>query len=135
MAQIDIRDIDERIQKLQELRKVMSDPEMAALLNQLLASKNGNAIMPTASVHKAKKKGDFIKQIARICEYFAMEPFKISDVIKAFESAGHTFKAQDKNVATYSALKRLVKRGMLKIIVQGKGAKPSVYQMNATIPK
>jgi hypothetical protein len=138
MANIELRDIDEHIAKLQELRRIMSDPAMATVLNQLLASKNGHSSPPLQNrqnEYKAKTKGNFIRQIEKICEYFGLEPFTIRDVIQAFEAGGYTFKAKDKNVATYSALQRLVERGVLKIVVRGIGAKPSTYQMNVAIPK
>lgn len=133
MANIELQDIDEQIRKLQELRKVVADPQMASLLNQLLASKNGHSALPIMAnaqgKHKAKKKGTFIEKIAETCRAFGTGEFKISDVITAFEARGFVFAAKDKSVATYSAMRRLQDRKLITVVTRGIGAKPSTYRV------
>jgi len=138
MANIELKDIDEQIQRLQELRKIVADPGMASLLNQLMASKNGHSGLPhrdRQSESKAKKKGTFINKIDESCKSFGSARFTIREVIDKFESAGNTFKAKDKSVAVYSAMKRLEKRGVLKVVEKGIGAKPSFYEYIHRFPR
>jgi hypothetical protein len=138
MANIELKDIDEQIQRLQELRRIVADPAMASLLDQLMASKNGRSNLPHADKQgerKAKKKGTFVSKIDETCKSFGSERFTIGDVIRKFENAGNTFNAKDKSVAVYSAMKRLEGRGMLKVVVKGAGAKPSLYEYIQRFPR
>ena len=52
---LDITKIDERIQRLQELRRIANDPEMAQLLSEFLISENGlsSAALATTNVGTA----------------------------------------------------------------------------------
>jgi hypothetical protein len=138
MANIELKDIDDQIQRLQELRKIVADPGMANLLNQLMASKNGHSSLPhpdRQNEGKAKKKGTFINKIDESCKSFGSSRFTIRDVIEKFESAGNTFNAKDKSVAVYSAMKRLESRGLLKPVEKGIGAKPSLYEYIHRFPR
>ncbi|HVS88669.1 MAG TPA: hypothetical protein VHF01_10680 [Candidatus Acidoferrum sp.] len=138
MPNIELKDIDEQIQRLQELRKIVADPGMASLLNQLMASKNGQSSLlhgDKQSERKAKKKGTFINKIEESCKLFGSARFTIRDVIDKFESAGNTFNAKDKSVAVYSAMKRLESRGVLKLVEKGIGAKPSFYEYIHRFPR
>lgn len=135
MPNIELKDIDEQIQRLQELRKIVADPVMAGLLNQLIGSKNGHATLSPHREGKAKKKGTFINKIDETCKSFGSVRFVIRDVIEAFENAGNTFNAKDKSVAVYSAMKRLENRGVLKLVEKGIGAKPSLYEYVHRFPR
>lgn len=143
MAQIDISDIDalirrseEQANRLKELRRILGDSEMVATLNQVLASKNGDSlarIKPTVIEDKANKKGELLRKIQYVCELHAMEPFTVQDIVQAYENVGYKFDAKDKAVSAYTALQRLVEKGVLRIIEEGKGSKPTKYQMNARV--
>jgi hypothetical protein len=138
VANIELKDIDEQIQRLQELRKIVADPEMASLLNQLMASKNGHSSLTHADKkgeHKAKKKGTFINRIEETCRLFASARFTIRNVIDKYESTGNTFNARDKGVAVYTVMKRLEKRGVVKIVEKGIGAKPSYFENIQRFPR
>ena len=128
-----VQEIDAKIRKLQELRKIAADPQMFSLLTELI-SVNGNATAPKISNTKSettpKKKGNVIRAIEVACRQFGMQQFTIREVIKALDADGYEFKAKDKNVAVYTALKSLMKKGVVRLVVVGKGAKPSEYQMN-----
>jgi len=131
VAGIELNDIRERIRKLQELEKVMSDPAMAILLNEVLAAKNANnTAIPANTQHeyKANKKGTLVEGIERICMSFPLErQFTIKDVVEAYEQAGNIFIAKDKAIAAYGAMQRLVARGTLSEH-KGVGKKPTIYQ-------
>jgi len=138
MANIELRDIDEKIERLQELRRFMSDPERAALLNQLLASKNGNSSPPTVTTQqegKAKSGMSFIGKIEETCKSFGSTAFTIRDVIQSYESRGYTFKARKKAVAVYTAIRRLQERGVVKLEHQGIGSQPSSYSYIHRFPR
>jgi hypothetical protein len=126
---ITLEDIDEKIRRLQELRRIVSDPSMASLLNDLIASKNGGcpAAIPQ-SEYKAKE-GSLLAKIEETCRSFGSEPFTIRQIVQRFESQGNVFEAKDKAVSAFSAVKSLVKKGIVKQIKQGYGSQPSYFQM------
>lgn len=130
---IELRDIDEQIRKLQELRKLVADPDMIALLNQLISVKNGHStgivLSSTVGKENTKKKGRFIEKIEETCRNFGTSSFTINDVIKAFEQRGNVFGANNKSVATYSAMRRLQKRRVVEVVQQGVGSAPSTYRV------
>jgi len=131
MPNIELSDIDAQIAKLQELRKIVADPQMAALLNQVLASKNG---APAATEGKANRKGSFIAKIEEICRAFGSQTFTIQNVIEAYLAKGYTFKAQNQSVATYTAMKRLVKAKRLELDHKGGGgSNPDYYRVSARV--
>lgn len=125
MGNIELQDIDQQIAKLQELRKIIADPQMAALLNQVLASKNGNS---TAMKRKAKK-GTFIEKIEETCRSFGTAEFTVNGVIEVFQARGNTFAAKNKSVATYSAMRRLQERKVIQVVKQGIGSSASTYRV------
>jgi hypothetical protein len=139
MAQIDISDIDELIKRslahanrLQELKRILSDSELVSTLNQVLASKNGNSPVSIQSISgegKANKKGELLNKIKKVCEERGLESFTVQDIVKHYELAGYKFDAKDKAVSAYTALQRLVEKGVLEIAEEGKGSRPTKYQM------
>jgi hypothetical protein len=139
MAQIDIGDIDELIKRslaqatrLQELKRILADSELVSTLNQVLASKNGNSpvsIQPFPGESKANRKGELLNKIQRICEERGLESFTVQDIVKHYEHAGYKFDAMDKAVSAYTALQRLVEKGVLEITQKGKGSRPTRYQV------
>lgn len=125
MANIALQDIDEQIAKLQELRKIIADPQISTLLNQILASKNGN----TATMKRKAKKGTFIEKIEETCRAFGTAEFTVKAVIEAFQARGYTFAASNKSVAAYSAMRRLQERKVIQIVKQGIGSSASTYRV------
>jgi len=135
MPTITLRDIDEQIRKLQELRKIVADPEMASLINQLFARKNGQSIMSIADAQdkdkaKTQKRGTFIGKIEEVVRSMPQtSTFTLNDVIEVFEASGNAFNAKNKSVATYTAMRRLEKRKVIEVVERGIGSKPSTFRV------
>jgi hypothetical protein len=124
-------EIDTKIRKLQELRKIAADPDMFSLfneLNSLNGSLSANGKSNTTSKQKAKKKGRFVDTVEEACRSVFAGDFTIRDAIRAYEGLGHGFIAKNKSVAMYSALRRLVKKGSLQVAAQGTGRTAATYR-------
>jgi hypothetical protein len=137
MATLDTKTIDEHIKRLQQLKSFMADPLTAQLVNELISSKNGHSSDdPVSPDDKPEvRKGDFVAKIGEVCEQFPdTQRFTVNDVIKAYEKRGYIFAARDKNVSTYSALKRLVGKS-IKIASKGSGRNPTKYQRIQRFPR
>jgi DNA-binding transcriptional ArsR family regulator len=121
--------IEEKI--ISYVRKLSDAEKLAMLLELVKASpKNGHVVgtsVPRPKAAKPSKKGTFIERVEEIANTLEGQ-FTITDVIAAYEEAGYVFAAQDKNVAVYTALKRLVRRGKFNITKKGIGSKPSYYE-------
>ena len=129
-----VQAIEERIRSLQEFKRlVISSPDMVPLLKQFF-SINGTSAAPEA-MHKIKgeslpkKKGKFIQKVEETCRALGTGHFTVNDAVKAFEERGNAFNAENKSIAMYSALKRLVKRKVVEITAQGEGSRPSYYRV------
>ncbi|MDP9171834.1 MAG: hypothetical protein M3N54_14555 [Acidobacteriota bacterium] len=53
--QLDLRRVDERIQKLQEIKRIAGDPELVALLFEFLDSGHGPASVPSSTPLQAAR--------------------------------------------------------------------------------
>jgi hypothetical protein len=135
MPKIDVGKIDDQIRKLEELKRFMSDPTTAPMIEQLI-SQNGSVNAASRPTEKSPKlphgqvtqRGALLAAVENTCKILPGD-FNQKEVIEKLESQGYAFQAKDKNIAVYSALKRLVKRGVLHLTSKGKGKKPSTYRL------
>ena len=144
MANADLKTlVSEQLRKWQELSRFINDPETAPIIEQLVAAQNGHtknpitALPPRSLNPKKRKKGAFIKRIEEVCQTFCNpgEEFTVRNVIVQYEQRGYVFGASDKLVATNSALKRLVKRGVIEVSEKGSGHTPSTYKLIQRFPR
>jgi len=133
---LDTAKIDAQIRKLQELRRIAGDPEMAPLLESLIVQ-NGLPAKAKKAPRKARarsmeatnpiKRGDVVtaasKALAGISGKFAA-----SNALEAMEKNGFVFSAETPIVAVNGALRRLLKRGEIRLAEAGSGRKPHLYE-------
>jgi hypothetical protein len=68
--QINLRKIDERIQKLQEIRRIAADPELVAMLFEFMAAEEERTETPLAAkadsvVAASPDDADLVKQVLK----------------------------------------------------------------------
>src|SRR3989442_1987567 len=136
MAKMDVRSIDEKIKRLEQLKAFMSDPLTAQMVAELIACKNGHSSASAAASQEQSdsRKGQFVAKVDEICGEFGDKPFIIADVIKAYQNRGYIFAAKDKNVAVYSALQRLVGK-TIEVAAKGSGRNPTKYRLIKRFPR
>lgn len=134
---IDLKKLDDQIQKLQGIRKIASDPESLALLEQFILDGRigGGREAPKPATHLSvldelsdagkggtapQQRGEQIGTIRRIVAS-GPENFDVSDVGEKIRASG----IKISNVAVGKVLKRLEKRGEIKIVQRGK---PNIYR-------
>lgn len=67
---LDLQRLDERIQKLQEIRRIASDPETAAILTEFITADDNRTDKPAVANGAAaqphlKEPGDLVNQMVR----------------------------------------------------------------------
>jgi hypothetical protein len=127
-----LKAIDARIRQLEDFRNlVKSNPDVVSLLATFTSLPGGEIpqIGNTNGEDVANKKGTFVAKVEETCRAMGSGHFTVNDAVKAFEERGNAFGAENKNIAMYSALKRLVTKGIVEISTQGEGSRPSYYRV------
>jgi len=124
---IDTARIDEKIRKLEQIKKLAADPEMAELLLELV-TKNGDKPRISTKIEGNGKrtKGEFMETVEKLCLTFPSR-FTVNDVVIGLQNGGYTFTAHNPSVATYSALRRLTKHHVISLLEKGRRGKPAKF--------
>jgi hypothetical protein len=126
-----LKAIDARIRQLQDFRNlVVSSPDVISLLATFTSLPENEVPMSnTNGEYTTNKKGTFVARVEETCRAMGSGHFTVNDAVKAFEERRNTFGAENKNIAMYSALKRLVAKKVVEISTQGEGSRPSYYRV------
>ena len=129
---LDVAKIDDRIRKLQQLRKLAEDEDFVDLFNQVLSNGNGNArpaplVKPRSNGHAGVgKKGSFTKEVEKVCGEFKANFFVARDVLNKLHEREFPIEAKNKYTAVLGILKKMVDRKQL-TVTEAEGRKPYVY--------
>jgi hypothetical protein len=139
---LNVSKIDERIRKLQELRRLASDPEMLHLLRELVddsANRNESAaeapapsaaVAPVAITREPRmrrpRKGALIKTASRVVDTLAGE-YDFHAVMDRMREVGFQF-AGKPEVAVNGVLRKLLKRKRIVLVEEGVGRTPNKYR-------
>lgn len=129
----------EKAKKWQHLEELLRDEEIANFLEKEFASRqqvSGLKAEDTVSnvgrlsTRIAYKRGDVLKTVKLICrEFLPLSPFTAADVKARMDSRGFPFAAKDPLITINGALRKLVRRGVLRVHTQGTGRAPSKYEV------
>lgn len=128
--------IDARIQKLQQLKQLLADPEMAGLMRDALVSTNGTEASAQARSSKGprrfprapgSRKGDLIKTVLAVARDFETQTYTKNSVLKALVDRGFQFATRKPQVAVGGALRKLARQRKIKVTAEGEGRIPNVY--------
>jgi hypothetical protein len=134
---IDVSKIDDRIRKLQELRRIASDPELADLLAELVSvnghqnqrSPFGNKPVVEVNAGLEPEFGQFTRIVRQVCSTLPGR-FSIRDVMRELEKISYQITAQKPLVAVGGVLRKLAdpKRKVLRLVEESSGRKPNFYE-------
>src|SRR5438552_17558642 len=104
MPKFDVQKIDAEIRKLEELKRFMSDPTTASVLERFFPL-HGVPEAPTPhskipAKHPAQR-GQLLTAVENTCKLLPGD-FTANDVIEKLGLQGYTFQAKDKSIAVYS---------------------------------
>ena len=149
--------IEQKILKLQELKRLIADPEMVAMFREWLATqKNGHEERPDPirSAHLESSKaaaradrpingpGDDVehplhplalprganRRAILDCVNSFSGPVEVATVLAELERRNYPFQAQNRKVMVGSALGKLAQQGKIKLVKQGAGSLPHIYK-------
>ena len=136
---LDTRKIDQRIQKLKQLKEILADPETAELAREVLISANGTESIagrqgpeirrfPRTRRAKRSRKGDLIKAVLEEAQRLQGESFTKSSILQALHDRGFAFATEKPQVAVGQTLRKLTdKHHKIKLVKEGQGREPNVY--------
>ena len=121
--------IDERIAKLQQIRSLLSDPDIFEYVKTLVNDEDpADQPPPTQSdlpECMPRLRGAML-HMAFQCVQKMTEPFTARELVDKMEEAGFTF-AGNSGVSIQSPLKKLVKIGVAKVLEPGSGRRATIY--------
>jgi len=126
MLRVDISKIDERIEKLRQLRELAADPDFVTLFQQCLSSNGHRPISKGHAVRAESKRGSLFNAVLEVCRTLAGK-FDTGEIRRILEENGFMFRAKNPNIAINGALTRLRKHGYIKVARKGSGRAPSKY--------
>ena len=133
---IDLAKVDSQIRKLEELRRIASDPELLSLLETVMVN-GATRREPPSSNAKGNKKPPTKKETAKKGEFQAAvreaimrfdRPFSGYTVARRMEMDGYSFVSSRPGIAVIDALKALVKKGVVRVFKQGKGSEATLFE-------
>jgi hypothetical protein len=127
--QIDLHALDARIEKLRRLREILQDDETRELADQILSGTNSTAqAAPVVTPRRPKtaKKGQLLKKVFETAKGQAQN-FTIKTILDAMTESGFHFQAANPTIAVGGVIRKLAKRGKLRIVEEGAGSKGSLY--------
>ena len=146
MAKINLREIDDEIKRLQDLKTFMSDPRTASLIKRVIGT-NGNgapaaqrAVQPPlpqgedANTANAHGRGSLLDAAKTACISFGAKTFTAYDLIATMESNGFEFQDKDKAIAVNGAIRRLIEKKVVERVEQPAAGKPAKYRLLSSLP-
>lgn len=145
---IDLGKVEAQIRKLEDLKRIASDPEMLALLETVLVNGTSNSAIPTISIQRAlsespkgskdkeafrvdtvappHKKGSVLAAV-RSAAISKTEPFDGYELTREMQSEGFQFVSKTPAFTVIDALRSLVRKGEIEIHRVGKAGQPSKF--------
>jgi hypothetical protein len=117
---VDIAKLDEKIKKLQHLRELAADPEMAELLAEFV-TKNG-AKSASNGHEQDVDANPLITYAEKACRALPNR-FTTNDVRDKIVELGYRFRAKSPSIATYGVMLRLKKKGIISVVEAGSPGK------------
>jgi hypothetical protein len=134
---IDIRNIDDQvkrhqdqIRRLQEIKRMASDPEMLTLLDGLV-TKNGSVApaTPTEAAPKFRGRKDALTEgVMLAIAALPQNRFTAAHLVDRMLKAGFQFVAGNPHFAVTGALRRLAEKGKINIAMHGSGRRATEFE-------
>lgn len=133
--------LDEKIKKLEKLKKVLSDPdvqevladpELVALIQSLSSLKGSasTAVIASSGVRDTvpPPPGSLLGEVYRATRSLD-RPFQAKDIVDVLKNGlNYSFEASDPQIAINGALRDLFQKGWITLKQQGVGRRPTLYE-------
>lgn len=122
--------LDEHIRKLQQLRDLLADPEIAKFARNLLTQKpttSSETAEPKRAPKRVGKKRGALPMAALAVIQASARKLAAKEVAHILDSQGFPFKASDKEVATSKALRLLADKHQVAAERSGPGKAAILY--------
>jgi hypothetical protein len=117
---VDLKALDDKIRKLQEFRKMVADPDLAAFIGEATSS-NGHTPKRTPA-YESELGNDVIATIAEFSG-----DFTVADTHAAMQKANYKFKGEEPKKSIGNILREFALSGGIKIVKPGKGRRATLY--------
>jgi hypothetical protein len=143
MVKFDVQKIDDEIRALEDLKRFMSNPATAAILQRFTTSngrRNGASHLTRQIARlplgQRPQRGALVAAAKTACREFSVGvEFTAKEVLAKMEAQGYIFQAQNRDIAVNSALKRLVKKGSIEQTHKAVGHRPAKYRIPVRSPR
>lgn len=124
---VNVKKLDETIAKLQELRRLATDPALASFVS-LTGRANSNGSSPHADIESnGNGHSDLRANVLAACKTLG-NVFTVKEVYATMQSLGTSGSGAEKSVA--NVLRLLASDGELRVSLRGQGRRPTAYSNN-----
>lgn len=124
---LNVRKLDATIEKLQQLRRLATDPALAPFVEitgiKDVANGNGSSSHADSNGHE-KLKDKVLEACAEIAGAFT-----IKEVCAKMRSQGYVFTSDTSEKSVANILRGISKEGTLTVVEQGKGRRATTYKV------
>ncbi|MBM3785516.1 MAG: hypothetical protein FJW30_14215 [Acidobacteria bacterium] len=122
---IDVASLDEQIQRLQDIRRIVTDPKSVAMLQEFLGAPQGSPVVDEEDDEATPNGQPSQISLIRRCIHARSGAFTVTDIGDDMRAQGATIK----NIAIGRALQRLAsKYKEIELVKKGEGSSPNVYK-------
>jgi hypothetical protein len=127
--------IDAKIQQLTELKRMGKDPQMLALMREMVGGANGehHNAAPQTNGHTGEQKEErstapnglavaTLEGVRTIGKNFSL-----AELAEYMKKSGFAFVSEYPRVAVGPPIERLIKKELVRLVKRGKGNQPSIY--------
>ena len=118
---LNLKSLDATIDKLQKLRELANDPDLAPFIS-------GGRSLPSNGHAKPVSETPLGQAILEAMADMSGKEYTVANVHEGLGKANYKFNGDEPKKSIGNTLRGLVAEGLLKIKVQGKGRRASVYE-------
>jgi len=121
-VKLDLQRLDDRIKKLQQVRAFAADQEFVELFLEFLSTQNNklpSLIRDNASMSRKgylPREGSLSAHVLTVCRDYGTDTFTAQEVTTTLEGLRIPIEAKNKYLAVIGIMKKLVDRGLLKVV-------------------
>lgn len=115
---------DATVRKINQLKELLSDP----VINQVARNMLG-ITQHCGSVGMIGRPGSVLRKACEIVmTYDRKHPFTVKEVRDGMLKSGYSFAVKKNRMAVQAALRKMVEGGIIKLIEEGGGRRPKIFQ-------
>src|SRR6476646_7311481 len=131
---VNLNKISDKIAKMEQLKELLADPEMAQLASEVLSSSQSNnwpMVPDIADIVVGKPNSKIRKALEAVATFSGK--FTAQDLKDRMLQSNYHFKAKSPMIGVQRVLRHLVKDGVVKRVQEGGGRRPHIYETSSHI--